>query len=291
MKKIKGNSFFIHRTAISAMFVLGQLIITMPVNNDRYTVFSFCIAVALGVAACLLSDAVARKCLKAKRNIFSVAFFSTAAVFSLFAAADVFKTYCRFVRAVLLPDSSTAAVVILFGLVCLYFALKKQQSLLKFSLLSLTFCAAAIILFTLLLAPEFHLKNMEMPTDFKATEFFNSVTEYFFDFSLPLIALGVYLAFVGKDSNKGAMALGVTIGAVLLSACILSSVLLFGGNFAAELEFPYLDAVSCVAIGRLFSRMDLFLYTVYMLTSLVKIEGLIFCAVSCIKTIGKTNKF
>ncbi len=270
------------------MFVLGQLIIIMPRNNDRYIVFSFCIAIVLGIALCLLSDILAQKCLSAKKNIFSFLFFGAVAVFAAFSVADVFKTYCRFANKVLLSNSN-AAVVILFGLVCLYFALKKQQSILKFSLLSLVFCAAAIILFTLLLSPEFHFKNIEMPTDFKITELFGSANEYFFDFSLPLITLGVYLAFIGKK-NKGAIALGVTIGAVLLGASILSSVLLFGSAFAAELSFPYLDAVSCVAIGRLFSRMDLFLYTVYMLTSLVKTEVLILCAAFCVKTMAKADK-
>lgn len=288
MKKIKDNSFFIHKTAISAMFVLGQLIIIMPYNNNRYIAFSFCIAVALGTAVCLLSNMVAQKCLEHRRNVFSLAFFGTVAVFSAFAAADVFKTYCSFANRVLLPDSKVI-IVILFGIVCLYFALKKQQSQLKFGLLSFIFCTVAIILFTVFLSPEFHLKNMEIPTDFKVTELFYSASEYFFDFSLPLMALGVYLAFAGKN-NKAPTALGIAIGGLLLGVCILSSVLLFGLPFAAKLPFPYLEAVSCVAIGRLFSRMDLFLYTVYMLTSLVKTVVLIFCAVSCVKTMAKTNK-
>ncbi len=270
------------------MFVLGQLIIIMPRNNDQYFIFGFSIATVLGIAFCLLSNLIAKNCLSAKKNVFSFLFFGAVAVFSVFTAAEVFKTYCRFASNILLPNSSIS-VFILFGLVCLYFALKKQQSVLKFGLLSLVFCASAIILFTLLLSPEFHLKNIEMPTDFKVTELFYSASEYFLDFSLPLIMLGVYFAFEGKR-NKCAITLGATIGAILLGAIILSSVLLFGSTFAAELPFPYLDAVSCVAIGRLFSRMDLFLYTVCMLTSLVKIIVLIFCATFCIKTMAKADK-
>ncbi|MBR4973393.1 MAG: GerAB/ArcD/ProY family transporter [Clostridia bacterium] len=237
---------------------------------------------SLGIALCILSDVITQKFLSLKNNIFSFLFFGAVAVFSAFAAADVFKTYCYFAKKILLPDSSIS-VVILFSLVCLYFALKKQQSLLKFSLLSLVFCGVAIILFTLLLAPEFQFINLETIGRFEIN------AECFIDFSLPLIALGVYLAFLGKK-NKGAIVLGVTTGGMLLGVSILSSVLLFGNAFAEALEFPYLEAVSCVAIGRLFSRMDLILYVVYMLTSLVKAEVLIFCAVSCIKTMAKPNK-
>ena len=72
---------------------------------------------------------------------------------------------------------------------------------------------------------------------------------------------------------------------MLLGITILNSVLLFGIEFSGVLDYPYSSAGSTVTFGNLFTRMDGFLYFVYLASCIVK------CAVGIFVIKKSRNKF
>ena len=99
---------------------------------------------------------------------------------------------------------------------------------------------------------------------------------YFLNLVLPSIAV---LFFCMTDSGVSALGAlcGVSAGALFCAVAVLDSVLSFGLSLAAKLSYPYIDDISTVTAGSLFTRMDGFAYFTFFACYVLK------CAV-CIKT-------
>lgn len=287
--------FFTHTCALFSLFILGNGVFTSPVKTaDEYTFLGYLTAVVcafllyLGViplANKLFKEDIVKNKGKLARSCLCVIYLAVA-LFALWNGASTFKAFTDFVGEVILPETSKPLITLIFGLVCLFFASRRQEDVLKFCLIAFWFVLALIIFFFLATLKDFNLRNIFV---FRLPELKNLYLQtkpYILNPVLPCLLLPVYNTLVFKKSRKNAAFTGLSIGACLLGICVLGSVLLFGPQFAGKLSYPYASAVSTVTVGRLFTRMDGFSYFIYFACAITKITACIFIMYSCLKRIN-----
>lgn len=283
MKTIKVNrDFYSHTVAISSFFIIGQFIISLPFIKSFYSLLGFLISAAIGVLFCFFVIPLVKKVVNIKIILMATS------VLCAFILANTFKTFCDFVSSVLYENYFIT--VILFSFVCLYFGLKKAEDVLKFSLLSFVYSLFVLIIFILLLSPNLKLQNLSLLTNFEFGRLTESFFKTFFSIFSVVFLLGFFEFSILGRARKSAITIGVMIGALVLLVCALSVVFLFGEEFSAVIKYPFSEAVSTATIGKLFARLDIFIYFVFFFSSLLKIEVCIFVIKFCLKNASAGQK-
>ena len=211
-------------------------------------------------------------------------------IFALFVGAESILSLADFISKIVLPETPKFFIFLILGLSAVYFSLKKTESLLKFSLISLVLSGAVILFFFIGGADKYELRNIFV---FKLPEFSEilpQIKPYLLNPVLQSLVLPVFLwqSFGETRTRQGFF--GVLWGAVILGLCILSSVLLFGAQLSGSLEFPFASLVSTVTVGRLFTRLDGFAYFVFFVASVVKTAVCLKTAFGSLKAIDKSLK-
>lgn len=283
-----------HTAALSAMFVLGDAVVFLPTANaDEFTFAAFLVSGICLVSVFLIFSGFVGKVGKVRvedsclKKLLPVLFFVFSAVFACFCAASTFSSVVEFVSKTILPKTAKWLIASVFGGAVLYFALKKKENMLKFSLLGIVFVVGVVIFFVIAATDQYDVRNMYI---FKIPSFrqlFRQIKPYILDPVLPTVILPIYFYFTFKETRTLIGTAGVVLGEVLLELCILSPVLLFGANLAGQLDFPFSSAVSTVTVGRLFTRLDGFAYFVCFICSLVKITVCLSVTFSCLKKISQ----
>lgn len=249
-----------HFIALCALFILGNAVIGLPANSaDKFTFLGFLISFAVTV---ILYFAISFVPLCKPFLIFGF-------LLSFWAAADTFLEFIRFISDTLLRDTANILIVLPFVLVAVYFAFQKTEVVFKFSLVAFFFSVLAVAFFFAFTAKDFDVKNIiikSLPT-FK--NLYTQTMPYIKKITLPSLLLIIYAKIFQKP--KKVMFFGMITGVILLAACLLNSVLLFGSVFSGELGYPYASAISTVTFGNLFTRMDGFAYFIYFASCIIKI--------------------
>ncbi len=253
------NFYNKHFLLLSALFVLGNTVITAPQNNaDEFNFLGFLISGLMSIGMIFIGYLLPFSKITA---IIMVAL-------AFFCIADAGVTFVRFIHTDLLPQTSPFLIVLPFILLLIFIALKPFNIILKFSLICFLPCLAVILLFFLSTAKDFNIRNIfiyELP---KTSNLFWQTVPYIKGIVTP----SFLMALVGKNLNfkKSAAFIGFGMGFILLGITVLNSVLLFGMELSARLSFPYSSVGSTVTFGNLFTRLDGFLYFVYLVSSVVK---------------------
>ena len=281
--------------ALAALFVLGDGIVVLPSESgNRYTILSFLAVAFFGIALYFFLCFVYSKFSSYEKNsrvinIAEIFVLPVVAVFSLFVSSKTFSVFIWFVSKVVLKNVPLFIITVVFGGAVLYFAFKRQEIVLKFSLMSFVVVLFFITVFFLLSFSDYRLKNLSIEKSFSWEDFTQSARTFlnpiFSCFLLPF-----YYRFALKKSCFTAH-LGVITGFLLLGVCILSSVLLFGTELSANLSFPHFSAVSTITVGRLYTRLDGFLYFIYFVTTIIKIRVCTFVCYSSLKRLRKIQIF
>ena len=293
---MKSNKvFWAHSSAVSALFFLGNAIIKAPTNQaDEFTFLAYLITCGIGFLLYFPISFLSMKIYceslfgaKVFRKIFISIILLAVSIVSCFTIAETFMDYVNFIKEEILVGAHLFSIVLIFGLVCLFFALKRQEDFLKFGLLCFWFVFALILFFFFAALPNYSLRNIfifRLP-DIKTL--FKQSLPYFKNPVLPSLLLPVYNALVFKSAKKSSLFSGYLLGAILLGLGILSPVLLFGTSFAGNLDFPFFSAVSTVSIGRLFTRLDGFSYFIYFSAAIMRINVCVFIIYSSLKKISE----
>lgn len=282
---IKKEGFYIHSAALTALFIMGNAVIILPVKKaDEYTFLGFLLTFLISVFAIMVLSPVANFIFGEEitedhskvRKIAVLVCCGVTAVFSLFCLGNAFLNLGKFISDVLLPDfSNTVIFIILLG-VSFFFATKRQEDILKFSVLGFVFCFLFVLVFFFGGFENYNPRNIyifSLP-DFK-TIFFQA-KPYFENVFFPVLLLPVYHSVIFKNAKKSALFWGAVTGYILLGLCILGALLLFGTKLSGKLDYPFASAVSTVTVGRIFTRLDGFSYIIYFVTSIVRITVSVF---------------
>ena len=284
MKKIKTEKiFYSHTVSVSAFFIIGQFIISLPFIKDFYGLLGFLISAVAGVLFCFFVTPLVKKAVKIKIILLPLT------VLCAFILANTFKTFCDFASSVLYENYAITAG--LFFLACLYFGFKKAEDILKFSLLSFVYSLIVLMIFILLLLPNLKLQNLSLPINFEIEKLLKSSFETFISIFSFVFILGFFEFSILGETRKSAITSGVIIGSVVLLICALSVIFLFGSEFSAVVRFPFVQAISTATIGKLFSRLDVFIYFIFFFSSLLKIEVCVFVIKFCLKNIQAEQKY
>lgn len=256
----KSSAYGKHFIALSALFILGNAVINLPVSvADKFTFLGFLISFLISLLLYFVLFLI-----PISKPLLSIAFFV-----SYYAAADTFLDFIKFINATLLRDTPKILTVLPFVIVVILFATKSRTAVFKFSLVSAFFSVLAVIFFFIFTAKDFEIKNIiikELPT---LKNLYTQAMPYIKTVTLPSLLLVIYAKLTAK--NKKSVFLGLISGNAVLAFCILNSVLLFGSKFAGRLFYPYASAISTVTFGNLFTRMDGFAYFIYFASCLIKI--------------------
>lgn len=249
-----------HFVALSLLFILGNAVITLPQKNaDKFTFLGFLISFLLSL---LLYFTVFL--IPISKPVMAVAF-----AVSFWAAADTLLSFLKFINQTLLRDTAKILIVLPLAFVIFIFAKVSKTALFKFSLISAFFSVIAVIFFFIFTAKDFDIGNIIIKSLPSLKNLYSQTCAYIKTVTLPSLLLVIYAKITQK--NKKTAYLGLISGNVLLAACILNSVLLFGSKFSGRLDFPYASAISTVTFGNLFTRMDGFAYFIYFASCIVKI--------------------
>ena len=291
----KSSLFGWHTLSIASIFVLGSAVMNLPQKGaDEFNFSAFLIMGMLLIGVYCLGSFLTPLLLKPRRSVMGktivCGFLSASAVYSLFCFAQSFKETVFFVLSVILPKTQHLFIVVVFGIIVVYFALKRQENVLKFALLSLVMVAAVILFFFLAAADKYDFRNIFIFRLPSLGELYEQIKPYVKNPLLPVLVLPLYFNFSlnGKNTREGVI--GVAVGAVLLGLCVLMPLLLFGAELAGRLDFPFSSAVSTVTVGRLFTRLDGFSYFVYFVCSLIKITVCLFVVKASLNKISEILK-
>ena len=286
--------FYKSSLAASALFVVGNAIIVLPVNSgEKYTVAGLGLAAVSGVLLNLIllplsvlilkSESKDSTILKVLKGVIS----PILAVSALFFAADTFKDFIFFVHDLILPEVSLFVISLSFGLILAFFFFKRQEDTLKFSFLCFVFTALSVLFFFFAMSDNFDIQNIKVDSmpDFK--ELKDSFSPYFFKAVLPSVLLPFYHTSVFGKRAGSAVITGTAAGYIILCLCILPAVLLFSAPLAGKLSYPYASAVSTVTVGKIFTRLDGFSYFLYFSAALSKINVCLFIAKFTLKKLSE----
>ena len=261
-----------HFVALCSLFILGNAVITLPLQKaDKFTFLGFLISFLIGIVLYFIVF-----CLPLSKPVLCIAF-----LISFWAAADTFLDILNFINKTLLEDSMRILIVIPLIFTVIFLFIKGKTALFKFSLISFCFTVLAVVFFFIFTAKDFEIKNIIIKTLPSAKNLCFQSLPYFKIVTLPSLLLG-FFAKQTKNTRSSAF-LGYIFGNIMLAACILNSVLLFGSNFSGRLSFPYASAISTVTFGSLFTRMDGFAYFIYFASCVIKITV-------CVNIIASTVK-
>lgn len=288
------NKLFLrHTVTLSALFVLGDAIIILPVKNaDNFTFLAFLLSFFLllsvsflaGLSVPVLVNTTVNSS-RLKKGI-TVCVCVLLSLFALFCAADTFSETVSFISQVILPNTNKFFIILLYGFTATYFALKRQENIFKFSLIAFAVTATVILFFFFALMGKYEWHNIFIYKLPAFSEIFSQTKPYIINPVLPIVLLPFYFGFALKHRNLKAQITGVFMGAALLGLAVLISVLLFTSDLAGRLDYPFSSAISTVSVGRLFTRLDGFSYFVYFICSLLKISV---CTFVIYKSLEKIN--
>lgn len=271
------------------MFILGNAVMFLPKKNaNEFTFTGFLIGFILSIAVYFLSSKIYFYVLESNNNIFlkkavTVILLTVLAVFAFFCAGETFLSLGRFITKVMLPKTPPFFAFLILFAVVVYFSLKRQENVLKFALISLVLTGIVIIFFFFAAMDKYDLRNIFIFRLPNLKEIIKQTKPYLLNPIIPVLLLPLYNIFTFDKEMKKAGVSGIVIGQIFLGITILTSVLLFGADFAGRLDFPYSSAISTVTVGRLFTRLDGFSFFIYFVSGIIKITVSVFVVFSCLK--------
>ena len=253
----KGGVSFPLSLSVLAVFTVANGLIRAPFSGE--SLLGFAAALIFGAAfLAFVSALLCRIPENKKSRLFRAAavVFSVLLIYLALAAAD---EYCDFVYKAVLPHSGMWMIRIAFALCVLYLAVSKYSSLYKFAFLSFVLIFFVFAVLFLLSKKTFDFKNLA--SAFSVSRFsLRDFLKYFLTLILPSSAAVLFLRLSDSKISAVRVLCGAAAGAVLCLLPVFDSVLSFGLPLASKLDYPYIDDISTVTAGSLFTRMDAFAY-------------------------------
>ena len=262
-----------HLVGITAFFILGDAIISLPcAYSGAISVFGFLTAaiaavvlyfVAVPLANCLIIGGGTAWILPAPWLL-------SAAVYALYNAYGTLINYTDFVDRVLLPETPRFFIAAAFIIAAVFLTSRRQEVILKLSLIFLIAATVTVLLFFLLSAKDYNAENIAVNRLPDLKELISGAKPYILKLSLPALLIPAYSALFTGEKRIRAPFFGLLTGIAVTALSLLESLLLFGAPLAKRLDFPLAAAVSTVTVGQLFSRMDGIVYCLFFATALIK---------------------
>ena len=200
-------------------------------------------------------------------------------IFSVFSFIICIMRFSEYAARVMLDIASGVLPFLSFGGLTVFAALKAEKTLLKLSSVLFFLSAVSLILTFAFSVPFIEAKYLLI---YEAPE----VEGFLYSFSRvggTALLVSLPLLFIGKEVKLSRFVWGFVLGIGGVAVSLINTLGIFGAEFAATLSFPYSYAVSTASVGKIFSRMDVFLYCVCFFTCLIKCSVCLRSAVEALK--------
>jgi hypothetical protein len=269
------NTPLISSAATVAVFTAANGLICAPYSGT--SILPFVAAAAFAFFAVAVTQFLLIKISKERAEIPKRAVFLALSIASAFAAVFSLREYSRFIFDDVLTRGNYLTVKAIFTVCVFALAAAREHAIYKFSLLSAVLVSGvfAVLFFTSLKTFDAgNLKSAISLTGFS----FKQTAVYYFKMFLPALPAAAFVC--GNEKAIKAGALGTAWAVLLCAVVLLDCILSFSLPLAAKLDYPYIDDISTVTVGSLFTRMDGFAYIAFFVCYLVK------CGV-CVRLCGR----
>lgn len=261
-----------HFIALICAFIMADGVIFMPLYKNSLTeLAAVCL---LGIAVSFFALKPLGKIINTKNKTAAAAVYGTAAVAAL--AQTVFSAaeFTRFIYENLLTRENMFFIKLIFALCAAFLAAGGRRAIYKFSLVSAVFITVIFAVMFLVSVKNFDPANIKAAFSLSLSP--KRAASYAAKLLLPA-ALAVLFAAEADFTALPRFSLpaGMAWGTGLVFIVVLDSVLSFGLPLAAKLKYPYIDDISTVTIGSIFTRMDALAYFAFFVCYLVKCAVLI----------------
>lgn len=262
-----------HFIALVSVFTVANSVIEMPLYRESLS--ELFIAAAGGIIISFFIYKPLKTAMSANSGILKGAVFAVVFIFSLIAAVAASREYTAFIYENLLTKESAFLIKLIFALCTACIAAGDKKAIYKFSSISFFFVTAIFAVMFLISVKNFDLRNLKTAFDFSHIS-----VKHTFAYGYKLLVPSVFaVLFIALDMPhnlpKFAVPAGVSWGVIICIITVLDSVLSFSLPLSARLEYPYIDDISTVTIGNLFTRMDGFAYFAFFVCYLLKCAVLI----------------
>ena len=252
--------------SLFAAFISANGLILIPFGKS---LLPFVFALLLGVIFLPLSLFLFRFLPKEKRNIFITVSAVVLAVLSFLAAGVCAGEYSLFIYKSVLTRANMWVIKLVFAFCVFLLAASKTSAIYKFAFLSAVFSAEVLFVLFFMSAKTFDTKNLS--GIFSLNEFSLPVfLKYLLVLIVPTFAAVLFCALTDSGISPLRVLIGTAAGGILSLVVLLDTVLSFGLPLAAKLDYPYIDDISTVTAGSLFTRMDGFAYFAFFAAYILK---------------------
>lgn len=261
MSKTKSRRELLYTLSAVSLFLISGGLIKAPFGgNNIGNPLSFLISGALFIiTAIALTKLFYYLFSLKKRNLTLKIVYGTFAAVLIAFAFYTFKEYVTFVYDIILPRTPKVFIAIVFAACVFFFIFTDRLPILKFSVISATAATLIFFAFFILSIKNFNNKNIFSSVDFNVTHSLKEIGKYYLTMFLPALIPIAFLSVKSKLSPIST-AIGAGWGFLLCIICIADSVLSFGYALACRLDYPYIEDISTITVGSLFTRMDGFAY-------------------------------
>ena len=194
---------------------------------------------------------------------------------SAFAAVFALREYAHFIFDDVLTHENYLVIKAIFTVCVFALAAARKQAIYKFSFLSAVLVSGVFAVLFLTSLKTFDAGNLKSAISFYDFSL-KQTGVYFLKMFLPTLLAAAFIC-ENEEAVKAGV-LGMSWAVLLTATVLLDCVLSFSLPLAAKLDYPYIDDISTVTVGSLFTRMDGFAYIAFFVCYLVKCAV---CAVLC----------
>ena len=243
-----------HIFALSVLFTIGNTIILLPDLN------LLSVILLPGVSMILLMISVATKNIMCKKRSLNLVVNAMVGVVAVYGVVTSFLDYLQFLKKQQSPQTATWLIAAILAVTIIYFVLCKNLAIYKFSLFAF-FVVAAIISLVFISG----IKNFDLDNARRICNLNLSNTNAYLRLFAPIFALPF---FFREENCKKTICIGGVSGVLVLLGVMFQTLLTFGAQISTPLV--YINAVSVISVGSLFTRLDGLVWFVFFATSITR---------------------
>lgn len=254
--------------ALFGVFILSGGIITAPDNKN--SLIPFIIAAVLGVISAFIFLKLSERLFLLKSAVISGIIYAVVIAFSLAFALRAAQEFTGFIYEGVLVHENKFLIKLIFAACVFCLSLSDRKAIYKFSFLSAVLVTVIFVVLFFTSVKTFDIKNLKgaFSTD---TINLKQIAYSYSRLFLSVFGAAAFGAKSAEKKGKGALAaLGTLFGVLLCFVLVFDTVLSFGLPLASGLIYPYIDDISTVTVGSLFTRMDGFSYFAFFVCYLLR---------------------
>ncbi|MBR5923682.1 MAG: GerAB/ArcD/ProY family transporter [Clostridia bacterium] len=207
--------------------------------------------------------------------------------FAGFAAILATSEFSRFIFDDVLVHENYLVIKAVFAVCVFALSVCEENVIYKFSLLCAVLVSTVFFVLFLTSVKTFDANNIKSALTFSDFSL-KQTGAYFARTILPALIAAVHVCENKKAVKAGAF--GIAWAFALCSLVLLDCILSFSLPLAAKLDYPYIDDISTVTVGSLFTRMDGFAYIAFFVCYLLKCALCVSLGAKCLEKAGLCHK-